>query len=191
MTLKLVLNHSVESAVNSPSRQPSRRERILAAAELEFAGGFDGARVDRIAARAGVNKQLVFHYFGSKAGLYQAVATDVSERLGAATASGETTSRQLRSLVAALAAAAADQRGLLTPAWRQRALESAHEVLRSGQARGYIRDTVEPKVIAELVVSASVGWQASPEAAPGAAQAARESYCDLIVQVIADYCAWR
>ena len=48
------------------------RERILAAAVVEFGDkGFAGARVGEIAARAGVNVQLISYYFGGKAGLYR------------------------------------------------------------------------------------------------------------------------
>ena len=50
------------------------RARVFAAAAEEFAArGFDGAKVDRIAERAGVNKRLIYYYFGSKEGLYLAV----------------------------------------------------------------------------------------------------------------------
>lgn len=49
------------------------REALLAAAIAEFArAGFAGARVDEIAASAGVNKQLVYHHYGSKDALYEA-----------------------------------------------------------------------------------------------------------------------
>lgn len=49
-------------------------ERILDAAAAEFAEhGFAGSRVDRIARQAGCNKQLLYHYFGSKEGLRHAV----------------------------------------------------------------------------------------------------------------------
>jgi TetR/AcrR family transcriptional regulator len=47
---------------------------ILAAAEIEFAtNGFAAARTESIAARANVVKGLIFHYFKSKEGLYEAV----------------------------------------------------------------------------------------------------------------------
>ena len=50
------------------------RRKILAAALQEFAAkGIDGARVDAIAARARVNKQLLYYYFDSKDGLFRAV----------------------------------------------------------------------------------------------------------------------
>lgn len=50
------------------------RTRILDAALQEFsAEGFAGARVDTIARLAGCNKQLIYHYFKDKGGLYEAV----------------------------------------------------------------------------------------------------------------------
>ncbi|MDW5441105.1 TetR family transcriptional regulator [Polaromonas sp. SM01] len=49
----------------------SARAALIAAAVAEFSRkGFAGARVDEIAVSAGVNKQLVYHYFDSKQGLY-------------------------------------------------------------------------------------------------------------------------
>jgi TetR/AcrR family transcriptional regulator len=40
----------------------------------EFADkGYDGARVDDIALHGGVNKNLIYHHFGSKDGLFEAV----------------------------------------------------------------------------------------------------------------------
>lgn len=49
------------------------REKILAAAFREFADkGLDGARVDAIARQAGVNKGMLYHYFGSKELLFSA-----------------------------------------------------------------------------------------------------------------------
>jgi TetR/AcrR family transcriptional regulator len=50
------------------------REAILNAGQAIFAQrGFSGARVDDIAETSGYNKALLFHYFGDKLGLYQAV----------------------------------------------------------------------------------------------------------------------
>ncbi|MBB5083274.1 TetR/AcrR family transcriptional regulator [Nonomuraea endophytica] len=60
-------------APEEKQRDPERtRARILDAAVAEFgAKGFAGARVSEIAARAGVNKQLISYYFGGKEGLYK------------------------------------------------------------------------------------------------------------------------
>jgi AcrR family transcriptional regulator len=56
------------------SRDPERtRQKILGAATAEFARhGLGGARVDRIAARAGANKRMLYYYFGSKENLFLA-----------------------------------------------------------------------------------------------------------------------
>jgi AcrR family transcriptional regulator len=50
------------------------RARLLGAARDEFAAfGIAGARVDRIAAEAASNKAQIYHYFGSKEQLFDAV----------------------------------------------------------------------------------------------------------------------
>ena len=49
------------------SPKKGTREKILKVAEKIFAKkGFDGARVDEIALKAGVNKALIYYYFESK-----------------------------------------------------------------------------------------------------------------------------
>ncbi len=59
-------------SIKSHPRKPE--EKILAAASREFAQfGLAGARVDRIAAKAGINKAMLYYYFRSKENLYQAV----------------------------------------------------------------------------------------------------------------------
>lgn len=72
------------------SAPPARRVRnaaktrgtILAAARAEFCErGLDGARIDAIAARAGANKRLLYHYFGNKEDLYRAVLRDAYEEI--------------------------------------------------------------------------------------------------------------
>jgi AcrR family transcriptional regulator len=62
-------------AIQPGSRDPARtRERILAAALKEFASrGFAGARVDRIASGASINKRMLYHYFGDKEALFREV----------------------------------------------------------------------------------------------------------------------
>ncbi len=60
--------------------RPETAGRILAAAEESFAAhGLAGARTERIAARAGVNKGLLYYYFGSKRNLYRAVLRQLLE----------------------------------------------------------------------------------------------------------------
>jgi len=53
------------------------KEKILNAARQEFAAfGLAGARVDRIAQNAAVNKAMIYYHFSSKENLYQAVIDD-------------------------------------------------------------------------------------------------------------------
>jgi len=65
-----------ESAARIPrTRDPERTRRaILEAATVEFVEkGFAGASVNEIAARAQVNKRMLYHYYGKKDDLYLAV----------------------------------------------------------------------------------------------------------------------
>lgn len=56
------------------------KDKILKAAEEIFAEvGFDGARVDEIARRAGVNKALIYYYFDSKDAILEALFETLME----------------------------------------------------------------------------------------------------------------
>jgi TetR/AcrR family transcriptional regulator len=62
----------------APRNAAATRRRILAAATAEFAlKGFQGARIDAIAERAGANKSLIYLYFDNKDGLFVAVLEKV------------------------------------------------------------------------------------------------------------------
>lgn len=67
----------------APARDPEpTRARILTAAKAEFArSGLGGARVDRIAERAGANKRMLYYYFDSKDGLFRAVLEATYEHI--------------------------------------------------------------------------------------------------------------
>lgn len=61
------------------------RQNILLAATEEFAAkGFEGARVDVIAANSNANKNMMYHYYGNKEALFTAVLlsayTELRER---------------------------------------------------------------------------------------------------------------
>ena len=61
------------------------RDRILSAATAEFSRhGLAGARVDRIAERAGANKRMLYHYFGAKDELFLAALEASYERIRSA-----------------------------------------------------------------------------------------------------------
>src|SRR5690606_22271520 len=65
------------------TRDPeATRDAILSAATDEFAQhGLAGARVDRIAERAGINKRMLYYYFGQKEGLFLAVLEGAYQRI--------------------------------------------------------------------------------------------------------------
>lgn len=58
------------------------KEKIFHAALKEFSKeGLGGARVERIAKKAGVNKAMIFYYFSSKQNLYQELLTHVMSKI--------------------------------------------------------------------------------------------------------------
>jgi TetR/AcrR family transcriptional regulator len=84
-------------------------DRILAAAALEFAArGYAGARVDRIARRAKVNKAMLYYHFGSKQRLYRTLLrltfTTLAARLQAIAAGPQPPEERLEAAAAAMLA---------------------------------------------------------------------------------------
>jgi TetR/AcrR family transcriptional regulator len=63
-------------AVARTRNRERTRGSIVAAARAEFASrGYSGARMEQIAQRAGVKKELIYHYFRSKEALFEEVRT--------------------------------------------------------------------------------------------------------------------
>lgn len=90
------------------------RQRIWKAAAEAFARrGFDGAKVDAIAADAGINKAMLYYHFADKLTLYRAILRDmfaaVARATGEVRSSGGSPEAQLRGYVAALVQAAGDR----------------------------------------------------------------------------------
>lgn len=84
------------------------RARVMAAAAVEFAArGFDGAKVDAIAARAGVNKAMLYYHFTGKAALYRGVIGEmfgaIATALRAVRQAGGTPESQLQAFIATMA----------------------------------------------------------------------------------------
>jgi len=85
LTKRLVKRSGGAKRAAPTARRAERsRERLFAAAAREFAAhGFAGASVDRIAARARVNKAMIYYHFRSKAGLYRDILHDMFRSVGA------------------------------------------------------------------------------------------------------------
>lgn len=82
------MNTVAQQARKRPSNVLRDREwtkaQLLEAARQEFSEkGLSGARVNDIAARARVNKQLLYYYFGDKESLYTAVLMQAYEEIRA------------------------------------------------------------------------------------------------------------
>lgn len=72
----------MQKIVEQSKKTAITRQNILDAAEAEFAkNGLAAARVDAIARRAGVNKQMIYIHYQSKENLYSVVLQTVYRRL--------------------------------------------------------------------------------------------------------------
>lgn len=159
------------------ARDPKRtRERILTAALREFsARGLAGARVDRIARRARINKRMLYHYFGNKDGLFREIMRrKLAERVAWATAApddpGETLSHWFRLACEDMdwvrlseweALSVADG-PVLSEAERRRAFGSGVAKLRAVQAKGLLPRQLDPRHL----LLAMMGLTAFPLAFP-------------------------
>jgi len=178
----------------------SRRSDILAAAQREFAtAGWSGGRIERIAAAAAVNKQLLFHYFESKEGLFTSALEALLSRLDPALPlSHDQPADEIRGVLTNLETALRDQPGLLAvvadargpgfpsaaaavvAGWRTATLARLQRAIAEGQRRGYFRDDIDPRAVASLALAAALG-----SSALGAGSDAG------IGAWLVDYCAWR
>ena len=80
----MVCSMKNQKAAKAPQRRnaDATRAKILQAALCEFSErGLPAASTDDIAERCGVNKRMIYYYFGSKEGLYLAALESVYENL--------------------------------------------------------------------------------------------------------------
>jgi TetR/AcrR family transcriptional regulator len=154
------------------------KEFIAKAAQAEFAEhGFSGARTDRIARLAGVNKQLIYYYYGSKSKLFEAMARLAAQGLSLqnlpASSQGSVTEKlrtHLKSLFDGLRARP-DFASILIGGIREDANETAEEwgrqtvntiasTISEGQGLGFFRDDADPQLAARQAVTLILGYSA-------------------------------
>jgi TetR/AcrR family transcriptional regulator len=115
----------------SPGSLSTSRDRLFAAAAVEFAArGFAGAKVDRIARAARLNKAMIYYHFTNKAALYREILRDMFEAVGrrvqAIAASDRGPADKICGFVEAIAVAA-EARPHFPPIWfREIAEGGAH-----------------------------------------------------------------
>ena len=175
----LTPGQSTNSLVNQMVERvdTGRRAWIVAAALEEFAQyGLAGARVQRIADRADVNKQLVFYYFGSKDGLYRAVMDEslaelreMSTEHAAETRATMRLRLEIRAVYLALmerphmvrlvtqGAAGGGLAGDLARSIVAELEDRFSRIVSYGQGHGYFRDDADPDVIAHHAVVLLLG----------------------------------
>lgn len=182
-------------------RSPDAPTRLLDAALEEFAAhGPAGARTERIARAAGVNKQLIHYYYRTKAGLYRAVVAHAAEAVAQALSRvplvGLTAVERLRRLVrgqfefllkhpahtAVLLAARSDG------SWAETAIRPVADLLRDGQATGFFRDDIDPETHARLALLLALGFFSVPGVTVNWGEPAqwRDRTADLVVRG----CSW-
>jgi AcrR family transcriptional regulator len=188
----------------------SRRDSILDAAISEFAvHGLSGARIERVAASARSNKQLIFHYFGSKDGLYAAAVAHMFSTAPAAGPTGASPPEAMRRRVDEIVAWFAGTRGAAVAMtectggtgvpeaaiatitrWREQLETSLSSLLDDGQRQGHFRDDIDAQALVGLILGATVGYALL--ARGSAAREPRPSgFAALLGQAVVDHCEWR
>jgi TetR/AcrR family transcriptional regulator len=176
---------------------------ILQAACAEFAEhGYAGARVARIATKAKVNKQLIFYYFGTKAGLYAAATGPGQAGTVLAPIESATPVEQLRDLINRLANHLEQHPELATALTDREAVGrhagSGQQFLRDagrlveatisrGQGMGYFRDDLDPRLATRQALVLLAGFHALAPALSGNGDSSRwgPAATDLLLRAFA------
>jgi len=173
-----------------------KRQQILAAAVRVFAAqGYEASRVGDVAREAGVAYGLVYHYFGSKDAVLEAVFREQWGRLLAAVAlaeeTGETAPEQLELVVKIVLRAWRDDPDLVRLLVREitrsphiqdeldeigQAFASLERIVSRGQEEGTLRRDVDARIAAFMLYGAMeevlTGWVLG-QLPDGAAEVAR------------------
>jgi TetR/AcrR family fatty acid metabolism transcriptional regulator len=179
---------------------PERREQILAAAVRVFAErGYEATRISDIATEAGVAYGLVYHYFGSRDAILDAVFRDTWGRMLAAFASAEETAgsapERLELVIKIVLRAWRNDPDVIRLLIRQvargpqleaeldeigQAYASLERIVAGGQAERTIKPGLDPRLCARMLYGALeevlTGWVLGrlPDDAEAVAAAERE-----------------
>lgn len=165
------------------SEGPSRRDRILQVATEHFAlKGFAAVRIDEIAKASDCNKQLIYYYFGNKAGLYDAVLSDMIEGMAPAwtameslrledaagqflSAGSGSNSKFWRRLLVweGIEHSADGDAEIRMEAERTKAWRREVEIVRRSQSQGDLRADMDPEMVALFIAMMSMGPHALPQ----------------------------
>ncbi|MGA5821524.1 TetR family transcriptional regulator [Kitasatospora sp. NPDC094028] len=148
------------------------RRRLITAGRAEFAAhGLGGARVDRIALAARSNKAQIYHYFGSKAGLFDAVWNELVEQIVTGVPLDPHDLPEFAAGLSDFYAEHPDAPRLVT--WQRLERDGALNELgvaevrgrsaavAGAQARGLVSTRFEPEVLFALLVHVAMLWAAA------------------------------
>jgi AcrR family transcriptional regulator len=180
-------------------RRGDARKRILDAARVEFgANGFAGARVDRVATRAGVNKQLIYYYFTSKQGLYREAAGPGDLAGALRPAKGQAGPEAFRHVIRDLFAELEARPELVSllvernPAqhplarqWANSKIDAIATLVSQGQGTGYFRDDIDPKSLAQQAIVICSGFHALGHHMTAEPEAWLTAACDTLLRGMA------
>ncbi|MEV7424554.1 TetR family transcriptional regulator [Streptomyces sp. NPDC091212] len=179
----------------------STRRRLLAAATADFAAhGIAGARVDRIATEAGVNKAQLYAYFGDKLGLFDAVFRMHADAVVDATpftaedlphyAVGLYDGALARPELVRLATWARLERvtpGDATAGKSAAAVDRKLEAIAEAQRAGHLNPAMAPRDVLTLVIAMALAWSSaglSDAATPDDTPAERERRREALFQAV-------
>lgn len=181
-----------------PGDAQATRKRLLDAAAAEFAEfGIAGARVDRIAAAAKSNKAQIYHYFGSKDDLFDAVfdelvtAAVAESPLDAADLPGYAAQLfdgfEAHPEVARLATWYRLERSASRPPHALRAAAGKEKVARiaAAQKAGLLSKTFAPYDLLALLTTLAAMWtSANPEDHGAASRGSRAHRRQVVVDAV-------
>jgi AcrR family transcriptional regulator len=141
----------------------TNQEKILDVATREFAEkGLAGARVAEIAEQAGVNKQLLYYYFGSKEGLYSAVLSSTVSTARSVIVGRPEGESAIDWFTRSLSPSEIERRRTLRRLWMWEALErGGEEILREEERREAWERAVD--VIRERMSRGEIDADMDPE----------------------------
>ncbi len=148
------------------------KRRLIAAGRAEFAAhGLNGARVDRIAAAARSNKAQIYHYFGNKAGLFDAVWNELVELIVVGVPLDVDDLPEFAAGLSDLYAEHPDIPRIVT--WQRlehgdalndlgiAEVRSRSAAIAGAQAKGLVSTRFEPEVLFALLVHVAMLWAAA------------------------------
>lgn len=157
------------------------RRRIRDAAVAEFAEhGRHGTTIDRVAARAGVNRERVYHYFGDKEALFGAVVREEAEKVAAAVPPGIERAEDFGELAGrtfdyqqahpelarlVIWEGLADAGAVAAEPGRGALYRGKVEAIAAAQRAGLIDDAIDPTHLVFMLIALASWWDAAPQVA--------------------------